>query len=447
MAIAWRPTTPEMIDVFSVRNEIQSWLDFEAALARAEAAHGVIPAAAAEEISAKARVDLLDLDALRDAIAFAVHPVMPFVTMASSLCDGDAGEYYHWGTTTQDVLDTGFVLRVRQAEGLIRRDVDLLIDVIAERAREFRATPMAGRTHSQHGIPITFGYKLAVWVDELRRLRRQLLSLHEDTFALQFGGATGTLASVGPVGLDVRATMAADLGLTEPDITWHVARDRFAHLSFVVALIASSLQRAAFEIVTLQRTEVGEVNEPHHHGKVGSSTMPHKRNPAVSESMWTLGELVKNDVRSTLSALGSLHERDKAVYSVEVDYLPRIFGHTHRMLEIALTLFRGLTVDAERMLANFDLSDGMLFSERAMMVLAERMGRQAAHEVIYELTMAAAEQGIHLRDALLASPELAEHFNADEVEAIFDPEPAVVTAVMIVDRVCPPNAKGERDVH
>jgi 3-carboxy-cis,cis-muconate cycloisomerase len=438
MAIAWRPTTAEMTDVFSDRNEVQAWLDFEAALARAEAAHDVIPAAAAAEITAKARVELLDLDALRDAISFAVHPIMPLVTMASALCEGDAGEYYHWGTTTQDVLDTGYVLRVRQAEALIRRDLDLLIDVIAERAREHRATPMAGRTHSQHGIPITFGYKLAVWVDELRRLRRQLLSLHEDTFVLQLGGATGTLASIGPVGLDVRRTMAADLGLGEPDITWHVARDRFAHLSYVVALVAGSLQRAAVEIVTLQRTEVAEIREPHHHGKVGSSTMPHKRNPAVSESMWTLGELVKNDVRSTLSALGSLHERDKAVYSVEVDYLPRIFGHTHRMLEIALNLFRGMTVDAERMLANFDLSDGMLFSERALMVLAERMGRQAAHEVLYELTMAAAEDGMHLREALLASPVIAEHFTPSEVEDIFDPAPAVETAVLMVDRVCPP---------
>jgi adenylosuccinate lyase len=438
MAIAWRPTTEEMAEVFSVRNEVQTWLDFEAALARAEAKHGVIPQAAADEITAKASVDLIDLDELRDRIAFAVHPIMPFVTMASAACERDAGEYYHWGTTTQDVLDTGWVLRVRQAEAIVRRDLEQLIGVIAERAREHRATPMAGRTHSQHGIPITFGYKLAVWVDELRRLHRQLLALHEDSFALQLGGATGTLASIGPVGFDVRRTMAQDLGLTDPDITWHVARDRFSHLAYVVALIAGSLQRAAFEIVTLQRTEVAEIGEPHHHGKVGSSTMPHKRNPAVSESMWTLGELVKNDVRSTMSSLGSLHERDKAVYTVEVDFLPRIFGHTHRMLEISLVLFRGLVVDADRMIANMELSDGMLFSERALMILAERMGRQAAHEVLYDLTMAAAESGTHLRDALHASATIMEHFSADEVDGIFDPYAAVDTAAQIVDRVCPP---------
>lgn len=440
MAIAWRPTTEEMAEVFSVRSEVQTWLDFEAALARAEAAHGVIPQVAADEITAKARVELIDLDELRDRIAFAVHPIMPFVTMASAVCEGDAGEYYHWGTTTQDVLDTGWVLRVRQAEAIVRRDLEALIDVIAERAREHRATPMAGRTHSQHGIPITFGYKLAVWVDEVRRLHRQLVALHDDTFALQLGGATGTLASIGPVGFDVRRTMAADLGLSDPDVTWHVARDRFSHLAYVVALVAGSLQRAAYEIVTLQRTEVAELREPHHHGKVGSSTMPHKRNPAVSESMWTLGEIVKNDVRATMSSLGSLHERDKAVYTMEVDFLPRIFGHTHRMLEISLVLFRGLTVDAERMIANMDLSDGMLFSERALMVLAERMGRQAAHEVLYDLTMEAAEAGTHLRDALLASPTIMEHFTAEEVDGIFDPHAAVETATMVVDRVCPPPA-------
>jgi 3-carboxy-cis,cis-muconate cycloisomerase len=208
---------------------------------------------------------------------------------------------------------------------------------------------MAGRTHSQHAIPITFGYKVAVWVDELERIGRHLDLLRDELFALQFGGATGTLASVGPLGLAVRRSMAADLGLSEPAITWHVPRDRFAQLAFQLALIASSLQRAAFELVTLQRTEVGEVAEPFHHGKVGSSTMPHKRNPAISESMWTFGELVKNDVRTALSSLGSLHERDKAVYTVEVDYLPRVFGHTHRMLEIALRVFGDLTVDVERM--------------------------------------------------------------------------------------------------
>jgi 3-carboxy-cis,cis-muconate cycloisomerase len=439
MSIAWKAMTEEMRDIFSEHNEVQTWCDFEAALARAEAAHGLVPAEAAAEITAKADASLLDLDALRDDIAAAVHPIMPFVRLFSAVCEDGAGEYVHWGTTTQDVLDTGWVLRVRQAEAVISRDLDALIGVLTDLAREHRDTPMAGRTHSQHAIPITFGYKMAVWVDELRRHARTLEQLRPEVYALQFGGATGTLASIGPVGLDVRETMARELDLAEPAITWHIPRDRFAHLSFVIAMIASSLQRAAFEIVTLQRTEVAEVLEPFHHGKVGSSTMPHKRNPAISESMWSFGELVKNDVRSALSSLGSLHERDKAVYTVEVDYLPRVFGHTHRMLEIALRVFGGLTVDADRMLRNFDQSGGMLFSEQVMMLVAERMGRQRAHDVIYDMSMQAFDDGVHLRDALLADPDVTGRFTAEEIEAMFDPTPLVETAGLLVDEVCPPD--------
>ena len=439
MSIAWRASTDEMTEVFSVSNEVQTWLDFEAGLARAEAEHGMIPQEAAAEITARAAVDQLDLEALQAAIAHAVHPIMPFVTQFSALCGEGAGEYVHWGTTTQDVLDTGFVLRLRQAEALISRDLDIVIASLTDLARRHRNTAMAGRTHSQHAIVITLGYKLAVWVDELRRHAQTLRSLRPEVYVLQFGGATGTLASLGEAGFDVRRSLARELDLAEPAITWHVSRDRFAHLSFVVALIASSLQRLASEIVTLQRTEVGEVLEPFHHGKVGSSTMPHKRNPAVSESLWTFGELVKNDVQSALSSLGSLHERDKAVYTVEVDYLPRIFGHTHRMLEITARVLDGLTVDTERMLANLELSDGALFSEQAMMVLAERMGRQRAHDLVYEISITAYDRGLHLRDALLAEPAITEVFTEAEIDAMFDPRRVVDTAGMMVDEVCPPD--------
>lgn len=438
MSIAWRPTTDRMAAIFSTRNEVQTWLDFEAALARAEAAHGLMPAQAAAEISARADVALLDLAALEADIASAVHPIMPFVRHFTALCEEASGQYIHWGATTQDVLDTGWVLRCKQAEAVIRHDLEAVLTLLRSLARAHRDTPMAGRTHSQHAIPITFGYKMAVWVDELERIARQLDLHRDELFALQFGGATGTLASVGPVGLDVRRSMAADLGLSEPAITWHVPRDRFAQLAFQLALIASSLQRVAFELVTLQRTEVGEIEEPFHHGKVGSSTMPHKRNPSISESMWSFGELVKNDVRSALSSLGSLHERDKAVYTLEVDYLPRVFGHTHRMLEIALRVLDGLTVNAERMRANLELSGGMLFSEQVLMRLAERLGRQRAHDLLYDLTMAAFESGTHLRDALLAEPTITAHFDAQEIAAMFDPAPLIETAGLLVDAVCPP---------
>jgi 3-carboxy-cis,cis-muconate cycloisomerase len=438
MSIAWTASTPEMERIFGRENEVQKWLDFEAALARAQARHGLIPPTAADEITSKARVELLDLDELKAGIEHAVHPIVPLVRMLADLCEDGAGEYVHWGATTQDVLDTGVVLRLKEAEAAISRDLETLVDTLAGLARTHRATPMAGRTHSQQAIPITFGYKLAVWVDELTRHLRTLEGLRPEVLVGQLGGATGTLASLGPAGLAVRRDLMRDLELGEPAITWHVARDRLTHLAFVFGLVAASLQRAALEIVTLQRTEVAEVLEPFHDGKVGSSTMPHKRNPVLSETMWTLGELVRNDVRAGLSSLGSLHERDKAVYTVEVDYLPRVCKHTHRLLALAQRVFTGLTVDADRMLANLEAGDGGVFSEHVMMTLAERIGRQRAHDVVYQVAMDAFEQRRHLRDALAAHPVVAEALTPDELAALFAPGPATETAALMVDVVCPP---------
>ncbi|MPZ60994.1 MAG: adenylosuccinate lyase [Propionibacteriales bacterium] len=436
VSIAWTGETEAMRHVFGRENEVQKWLEFEAALARAEARHGIVPPDAAAEITTKARVELYDLDALRQDIAHAVHPIMPLVRRLAAACVPPAGEYVHWGATTQDVLDTALVLRLREADALIDRELRSLTDEIRGLAVRHRDTLMPGRTHGQHAVPITLGYKLAVWVDEFERHRRTLEAIRPTVFVGQFGGATGTLASLGPVGLDVRRDLMEDLGLGEPAITWHVSRDRFAHFASILAMIASAIQRSASEIIALQRTEIGEVSEPFHHGKVGSSTMPHKRNPAMSEGLWTLGELVRNDVRTAMSSLSSLHERDKAVYAVEVDYLPRVCTHTHRMLEVAITVFRGLTVDETRMRENVEASRGQLFSERVMMQLAERLGRQRAHDIVYNLAIEAFEAGEHLRSVLDRSDTVTKAFSAAELDAMFDLDDAGVTAGMLVDRVC-----------
>ena len=436
MSIASNTSTPEMDRVFSPANEVQKWLDFEAALARVEAAHGLVPTEAAQEITAKASVERLDLDALAEDIRRAVHPIMPFVRAFAAVCDDGHGEYVHWGTTTQDVLDTGLVLRLREADELIRRDLDELVATLRDRAREHRDTPMAGRTHAQHAVPITLGYKLAVWVDELQRHRATLDRIHDEVFVGQFGGATGTLAALGMVGLDVRRDLMAELGLGEPTISWHVARDRIAHHGFVLTLVASAIERLALEVVALQRDEIGEVFEPFHAGKVGSSTMPHKRNPSMSEALVTLGELVKSDARTALAGLNSLHERDKAVFAVEADYVPRVCRHTHRMIQLATTVVRGLTVDPERMRRNLETSKGQLFSERVMMALATRMGRQTAHDVVYEASMAAFETGEHLRDALARDAQVAAVLTPDELGELFDLGEINQPAGVFVDRVC-----------
>jgi adenylosuccinate lyase len=442
VSISWDASTDAMRAIFSPAAEVQAWLDAEAALARAEARNGVIPKEAAAEITAKADVALLDLDGLRGDIRTAVHPIMPLVTRFAAVCDGGAGEYVHWGATTQDITDTGVVLRLRQADAVLAPDLERLVGVLRDLAVTHRDTPMAGRTHAQHAVPITFGYKLAVWVDELQRHQATLARLREEVFVGQLGGATGTLASLGPVGLAVRRDFMDELGLAEPTITWHVTRDRLASYTFALALIASAIQRAALEVVALQRTEIAEVFEPFHHGKVGSSTMPHKRNPALSEALWTLGELVRNDVRTALSGLGSLHERDKAVFAVEMDYLPRVCSATHRMLELAIRVFEGLVVDADRMRTNLEAGRGQLFSERVMMRLAERIGRQRAHDVVYEAAMSAFDRGEHLRDAVGRDPVIAEAFAPNELDALFDLGEIGAVAGVFVDRVCRPEDAG-----
>lgn len=436
MSIAWNASTPEMDEIFSDRNEVSTWIAFEVALARAEAQVGLIPVEAAEAIAQHGDVNLIDLDQLRKDIAFAVHPIMPFVRLFSAVVGSPHGEYVHWGATTQDVTDTGLILRIQQADRHIAADLDRLIEALRRRAIEYRDTPMAGRTHAQHAVPITFGYKLAVWVDELMRHRETLDALRPRTLVGQFGGATGTFASVGLEGLEVRRLMMRDLGLTEPRITWHVARDRVAHHAFILTLIASSIARLAAEIVNLQRDEIGEVFEPFHHGKVGSSTMPHKRNPSMSESLMTLGEIVKSESRVSLSSLGSMHERDKALYSVETSYVPRIWSMTHRMLRLSTTVVEGMEVDAERMLANLELSRGQLFSERALMKLAEKLGRQTGHDIIYAATMHAFKTGEHLRDSLRNDPTVAQHMSTEEVDALFDLGGITGAAGRLVDDVC-----------
>lgn len=436
MSISSNTSTPEMERVFCPANEVQRWLDVEAALARVEAAHGLVPAEAAREITAKASVERLDLDRLAEDIRRAVHPIMPFVRAFAAVCEDGHGEYVHWGTTTQDVLDTGLVLRLQEADTLIRRDLDELVGALRDRALEHRDTPMAGRTHAQHAVPITFGYKLAVWVDELQRHRATLDHIHDEVFVGQFGGATGTLAALGMTGLEVRRDLMAELGLGEPVISWHVARDRIAHYAFILTLVAAAIQRLALEVVALQRDEIGEVFEPYHAGKVGSSTMPHKRNPSMSEALVTLGELVKGDARTALAGLSSLHERDKAVYAIEADYVPRVCRHVHRMIQLATTVVRGMTVDPQRMRRNLETSNGQLFSERAMMALADRVGRQSAHDVVYEASMTAFEAGEHLRDALARHSQVTNALTTAELDELFDLGEINQPAGVFVDRVC-----------
>jgi 3-carboxy-cis,cis-muconate cycloisomerase len=431
-------STPEMREVWSDRAMVQRWLDVEAALARAEARLGIIPAAAADEISRKARVDLLDLDEMKQELERARHPIMPLIRCFARACEPEAAEFIHWGATTQDVLDTGLVLQLRSAHTIVTRDLDEIRRLLGALARNHRDTVQAGRTHGQQALPITFGFKVAVWAAEVDRHLLRLAQLEPRVFLGQLGGGVGTLASIGEQGLELQALVCEDLGLAVPEIAWHTARDGVAEAVCAYALVGGTLAKIANEVIELQRTEVGEVEEPFHRGKVGSSTMPHKRNPSACEHVVALGRLLHAQVAPALQSLVSTHERDKRSGVAEQAILPEASCLLAGMLRATRGILAGLHVYPERMRENLELLEGRLLSEAVMLALARHIGRQRAHEVVYELCMDSAESRVPLRRLLLKDPRVNPYLGEADLDALLDPARYTGLAARFVDRVAPP---------
>jgi 3-carboxy-cis,cis-muconate cycloisomerase len=432
--------SPTMLDVFSATNSVRKWLEFEGSLARAEAAAGVIPAEAAVSISRAASAFQIDIPAMREEVEYAVHPVVPLVRRLSEICEGESGEYVHWGATTQDVMDTGLVLQLREAWTVLDASVRTLIENAAKLAEKHKNTVMPGRTHAQHAVPITFGYKVAVWLDELVRTHASMERDCKEIFSVQFGGAAGTLATLGSAGLEVRAKMAEELDLAVPTITWHTSRDRLLRFGFGCLLFAITAQKIGREIIDLQRTDILELEEPFHLGKVGSSTMPHKRNPSLAETLFTLGAIAQGEFSGLATASVQEHERDMAAWQQEWDRLPRLVVFTHRAVELAGTVLDGLTVNEERMKQNLEMSHGLIHSETIMMSLADEIGRQEAHELVYEVAMRAHENAIPLRDALAQD----ERLKGIDIDKLFNRVETLQAAPQLVDAVVASARRMER---
>jgi 3-carboxy-cis,cis-muconate cycloisomerase len=438
--------TEELRQIFSDVHQLQCWLDFEAALARAEAGVGLAPPEAADEITRVARADLFDLETIRQGVAETGHPLITIVRELAGLCGGEAGRYVHWGATTQDVTDTGLVLQVKAALPVIERDLQALAAALAGLARRERDTLMPGRTHGQHSTPITFGYKVAVWFDEVRRHVVRLSQSSSRVLVGEFGGASGTLASVTRPGdrgvggvdlaIELRSRLMAELGLGVPAITWHAARDRLAELVAVLAMIASTMGKIAHEVILLQKSEVMELEEPFHMGKVGSSTMPHKRNPMGCESIMALARLARSLVPAMLESMGTAeHERDWAAVHTEWAAVPEAFILTGAAVSQTLDVARGLIVYREKMRSDVDILHGLILSEAVMLKLGEYVGRQAAHDLVYEASMAAYEQGRPLKDLLLEDPRIAGRISAEQLDEILRPEAYAGLAGEFVDQV------------
>jgi adenylosuccinate lyase len=428
-------STPGMRAVWDDEVTVQRWLDVEAALAETQAELGLVPRAAAAAIAAAAQVDRLDLDALKREMDRTAHPIVPLVRALAACCEGDAGRYVHWGATTQDIIDTGFVLQMRDAWPLVEAQVQAMRAHCARLAAEHRETPLAGRTHGQQALPVTFGYKCAVWVAELDRYRERLDQCRPRLLVGQFSGAAGTLASLGEDGLRVQAALMRRLGLAQPRITWHTARDGFAEAVCVLGMLAATAGKIAHEVYTLQRTELAELEEPYPTGKVGSSTMPHKRNPAVCESIMALARAARAAVPQALESLVAEHERDKVELQAEREYIPRIFCHAEAALAKTAYVLEGLQVRAENMRRNLDASGGLILSEAIMMRLSPLIGRQRAHDLLHAACMAAFEQGQPLKQTLMAESAVTEHLSESEIDALLAPENYTGLAVQMVDRV------------
>jgi len=426
--------TEPMRQIFDDTAIMRSWMQTEAALARAEAAVGVIPQEAAQTISERAAQTNWDPTQLTDGIAETFHPLVPAIRLLADAC-GEAGAYVHWGATTQDIMDTGMVLQLRDATSLLQRDLGDLRDAWRDLAVRHRDTPMPGRTHGQHGPPITFGYKVAIWVAELERHMERFEACLPRLLVGQLSGATGTLASLGSIGLEVQCLMMEDLGLHMPPICWHTARDGFAEFVGLLGMICATLNKIALEIIHLQATEVAEVEEPFIWGKVGSSTMPHKRNPMICELIVALCKIVRQDAALALDTMVQEHERDMGAWQAEWEYIPRACILTASALAYSIRVARGLLVYPKRMYKNIDITGGLAFSEVVMLELGRFIGRQKAHDIVYRICMEVVESAGSFREALHNDPEVRAHLALEQIEALFKPETYLGLAPIYVDRV------------
>jgi 3-carboxy-cis,cis-muconate cycloisomerase len=426
--------TAEMRAVFADEVMVARWLEVEAALARAQAGVGLIPQAAAETITRCAGEARLDLDALRRGVESSGHPLVP-ATRALERLAGEAGKYVHWGATTQDIIDTGLVLQLSDALAIIERELDLLIEALAGQARVYKDTPMAGRTHGQHAVPVTLGYKFAVILAEFHRHRQRLAEMRPRLLVGQLGGAAGTLASLGEHAGPVREAMLADLGLGVPQIAWHTARDGFAEAVGVLAMIATTCGKFANEVVNLQRTEIAELAEPAGAGAVGSSTMPQKRNPVAAQGVVALARLVRQMPALALDAMVHEHERDLAAWQMEWSFVPETFILASGAITQTCRIAEGLIVDADSMRRNLALSGGLINAEAVMIRLARATGREAAHELVAAAVKRAVSGTAHFAEVLAGDPEIARHLSRAEIDEALAPEAYLGEAIAAVDRI------------
>ena len=428
-------STEPMRRIFADENRIQKYLDIEAALARAQARLGIIPQNACEEILRHCSIAEYDFSKLKTQTERIGYPVLPVVQQLVALCRDGLGEWCHWGATTQDITDTATVLQIREALDLVEADLVAIADALAALAKRHRDTPMAGRSNLQQAVPITFGYKVATYLAGFERHLQRLNELRPRVLVGEFGGAAGTLLSLGNRGLEVQAALMQELGLGQPDIAWHTVRDCIAEVGCFLGLVAGSCGKIALDVKLMMQTEVEEVYEPFHEGRGSSSTMPQKRNPISSVYITATTSLVRQYVAALLDAMVEDHERATGPWEIEWIAVPEIFSLAAGALAQTRVMVSGLQVDERKMRANLDITGGLIVSEAVMMGLGPHIGRQYAHDLVYDICRKVIATGRPLVDLLAEDKKVAEHLGRAALEKLCDPANYLGQAGEMVDRV------------
>jgi len=430
--------SPAMAAAFSDAACLQGMLDFEAALARAEAACGIIPPKAATTITAKCRKEFFDFAALQTNAANVGNLAIPMVQQLTALLakeDAEAAGFVHWGATSQDAIDTGFVLQLRPALAAMQHELRQLCEVLASLADKHRATLIVGRTWLQHAAPTTFGAKVAGWLDALLRHRSRVEEIRERALVLQFGGAVGTLSALGDHGGKVAAALAKELSLRLLDIPWHSHRDRFGEVATCMGLLTGTLGKIARDFSLHMQTEIGELCEPGGSGRGGSSSMPHKRNPVSCAAVLAAAIRVPGLVSAVLSAMVQEDERGLGGWQVEWETLPEIVGLAGGALHHLHAAISGLEINTARMRENLEATNGLIYAEGVTVRLAEAVGKQDARRAVEAACQQATKNREHLRDVLLATPAILQHLPEQTLRQLFDADRYLGSSSSLINKV------------
>ena len=421
--------------VWSDQNRTQKYLDIEAALARVQGRLGLIPQEAADEIASHCRLEQIDLGLLRQQTERIGYPVLGLVSQLNALCRDRLGEYCHWGATTQDITDTATVLQIREGLEIVERELGAISAALGDLARKHRDTPMIGRSNLQQAIPLTFGYKMAGLLSAVERHRERLAQLRPRVLVGEFGGAAGTLASLQTGAMQTQAALCAELGLGQPLIAWHTIRDNIAEVGTFLGLVGGTLGKLSMDVKLMMQTEVGEVYEPFAHGRGSSSTMPQKRNPIASCYIHAQISVLRQHAAALLDAMVADHERSTGPWEIEWIVLPEAFCLMAGALRQSRLLLEGLEVDVQAMQRNLALTRGLVMSEAVMMGLGPYIGREHAHDLVYDLCREALRLQRPLLELLVEHPEIAAHLDRTALAALCDPANYLGQSGLMVDRV------------